>query len=621
MIGTLRKYNWLFPVLILCTLLLGTISFYQYYILHDISANWFSSFYASLQLFVLESGGVPGPIPLTLEIARILAPALTAGGIFLALWEPFNQNFLLFKIRFWKSHTIVCGLSKKAELLILNFLKDEKESFRIVLIESNPEHGSLSYLRKKGVIILQGNATDEEILHKANILNAKYLLALTNDEKTNIQIAQKASSIYNQYPEKILPNNILQVILHIDDFYTMNVFKEFHEKAIPEANQYRKGASKMDYHAFSIYQLAAVSMVDKFSPDKYVSLCNEDDPPAHILIMGDNIATQYLILEAAQMYHFANLQKTRITVLADDRTLISQRIEALYPYLNETVDIRYETHADFFSDHCPVPCDELALCIVALDDDGKSVYYSRKLRQHLFAFYGEAKESGIRSFKRYNNFRQSTPPIKVLLPRNTALVNIFDDVAVEMKALNIELLNMDDEVCNKKTIVDDRKEEDFIAKHIHYEWAKNHAAKNNIPIGSMQEEWDKLRDAQKDSNRLPARHLNIKLRYVKADLSDQDTGEELNFEALEDQIWDKIARMEHNRWTAEKSINGFILIDKITERELGAFVKENLKCHWDLIPFEQLDAETQEYDKFTFKMAPVIAHLNHKRIVKKSIQE
>ena len=73
----------------------------------------------------------------------------------------------------------------------------------------------------------------------------------------------------------------------------------------------------MDYHAFSIYQLAAVSMVDKFSPDKYVSLCNEDDPPAHILIMGDNIATQYLILEAAQMYHFANLQKTRITVLAN----------------------------------------------------------------------------------------------------------------------------------------------------------------------------------------------------------------------------------------------------------------------------------------------------------------
>ena len=125
----------------------------------------------------------------------------------------------------------------------------------------------------------------------------------------------------------------------------------------------------------------------------------------------------------------------------------------------------------------------------------------------------------MRSFKRYADFEKSSPPIKVLLPRNTALVNIFKDVAFELKALNIELLNMDDEVCNKRTIVDNRKEEDFIAKHIHYEWARSQAAKNKTQLGTMQEEWDKIKDSQKDSNRLPARHLFIKLRYVNADLT------------------------------------------------------------------------------------------------------
>jgi hypothetical protein len=621
MIGSLRKLKWLFPVLILCTLLLGTISFHQYYVLHDIPPNWFSAFYASLQLFVLESGGVDGPIPLALEIARFLAPALTAGGIFLALWEPFNQSFLLFKIRFWKNHIIVCGLSKKAELLIMNFLSDEKEKFDIVLIELNPDHSSISHLRKKGVIVLDGDATDEEILLRANVLNAKYLLALTEDEKTNIHIAQKTSSVYNQFPEKIPEENILQVNIHIDDFYTMNIFKEFHEKATPDMEEYRKGGSKIDYHAFSIYQLAAMSMVDNFSPDKYVSLSNDDDPPAHLLILGDNVAVQYLILEAAQMYHFANLHKTRITVVADDVQSILQKIRTHYPFLDQTVDIEYVSTDDFFRFPCPIPCDELSVCFVALDDDGKSVYYSRKLRQHLFAVSSRTKDYSLRSFKRYNNFRQATPPIKVLLPRNTALVNIFDDVAIEMRALNIELLHMDDEVCNKKTIVDNRKEEDFIAKHIHYEWAKNQAFKTNVPVGTMQQEWDKLRDAQKDANRLPARHLQIKLRYVKADLSDQEAGEELDFETLEEQIWDKIARMEHNRWVAEKSIGGFVLAEKPSERSLAVFLKENLKSHWDLVPFDQLDKETQEYDKFTFKMAPVIAHLNHKRIIKRQNQE
>lgn len=308
-------------------------------------------------------------------------------------------------------------------------------------------------------------------------------------------------------------------------------------------------------------------------------------------------------------------------MVADQVNQIAERIESLYPFLDNMVDIRYVTSPDFFNTPCPVPCDEVSLCFVALDDDAKSVYYSRKLRQHLFANFNEIKKNSIDAFQKHNDFALATPPIKVLLPRNTALVNIFDNVAVEMRALNIELLNLDDEVCNKKTIVDNRKAEDFIAKHIHYEWAKNQALRNNVPVGSMQEEWDKLKDAQKDANRLPARHLYIKLRYVKADLSDREAGEELNFETLEDEIWNRIARMEHNRWMAEKSIGGFQLIGNVSDKKLGRFLKENLKCHWDLVPFDQLDPATQEYDKFTFKMAPVIAHLNHKRILKRTAQD
>jgi TrkA-N domain len=617
MISFLRKYNWLFPQLVIFTLVLGTLGFHHHAQLHDSPISWLSSLYLSLQLFVMNSGGVAGPIPLTLEVSRFLAPALTAGGIFLALWEPLNQNYLLFKVRFWKDHIIVCGLSKKAELLIYDHIKHQGKDIHIVVIEPNTEHGSISQMRKKGVIVLEGNATDEDMLHKANILHARVLLALTNDEKINIHVAQKATHIYNQYPAALLPDTILQVVLHIDDFYTMNVFKEFHEKAVPDNIEFRKGGSKIDYHVFSIYQLAAIFMIDNFSPDKYVSLTNLDDPPAHLLIMGDNLAAQYLILEAAQMYHFANLKKTRITVVADDITEISSSINSLYPFLGKTVDIRYIAKNDFFVNPCPIPCDEISVCFLALDDDGKSVYYSRKLRQLLFSQGIKSRESSLRSFNRYADFEKSIPPIKVLLPRNTALVTIFKDVAFELQALNIELINMDDEICNKKTIVDNRKEEDFIAKHIHYEWAKSQAAKNKTALSSMQEEWDRIKDSQKDSNRLPARHLFIKLRYVNADLSDLDSGEELDFNTLEADIWDQIARMEHNRWNAEKYINGFVEIEGVKDKDLGNFMKGNLKCHWDLVPFDDLSAETQAYDTFTFKMAPVIAHLNKKRILKR----
>jgi hypothetical protein len=614
----LHKYNWLFPLLILATLLLGTIGFYQYSIANDTPPDWFSSLYLSLQLFVLNSGGVPGTIPLTLEISRFLAPALTAGGIFLAIWRPLHQNWLLFKIRFWKDHVVVCGLSKKAELLIFDFLQQRDEKYKIILIETNEDHPAVSFMRKKGVIVLHDPATDLETLQKANVLHARYLLALTNDEKVNIHIAQKVTNLFNQHPEQLGMDRILQVIIHIDDFYTTTIFKEFHEKAVPDNARFKIAGSRIDYHAFSIYQLAAMFMVDSFSPDKYVSLNDDHDPPAHLLILGNNLAAQYLILEAAQMYHFANLKKSVITVVADEVKGISQRIESLYPFLDETVQVNYLETGKFFSEFGSEASEEIAVCFVALDDDGQSVYYSRKLRQFLYNQHRKVNNGQAVNMDP-GAFAAAHPPIKVLLPRNTALVNIFDDVSTEMASLNIELINMDHEICNKRTIVDNRKTEDFIAKHIHYEWARTQAARTNSPIGTMQEEWEKIKDAQKDSNRLPARHLYIKLRYVNAELSDVTDGEELDFNTLDKTIWDRIARMEHNRWVAEKSINGFVQIDPVRDKVMGQFLKQNLKCHWDLVPFDDLDTATQEYDTFTFRMAPVIAHLNHKRIMKSGI--
>jgi hypothetical protein len=388
---------------------------------------------------------------------------------------------------------------------------------------------------------------------------------------------------------------------------------------VPENQKFRSSGSKIDYHVFSIDQLAAAYLIDHFSPDQYVSLTEETDPAAHVLILGDNLAAQYLILEAAEMYHFANLKKTKVSVVADDPTMISNKIASLYPFLEETVALEYISTGNFFSEECPVRCDDISVCFVALNDDGKSIYFSRKLRQFLYKHATKAYQSSEASFRQSGNFAGCLPPIKALLPRNTALVHMFSDVAHEMSRLNVELLNMDDEICNTRTIVDNRKTEDFIAKHIHYEWAKNYAQKNNLPVGTMQEEWDKLKDAQKDSNRLPARHLNIKLRFINAEMTDREDGEVIRFDTIEDSVWDKIARMEHNRWNAEKFINGYVLTAPVGDRKMASFLNSNLKVHQDLVPFDELTPEVQQYDTFTFRMAPVIAQLNNKRIVRREL--
>jgi hypothetical protein len=59
MIDFLRKFNWLFPQLVLFTLVLGAVGFHQYWIMHGAPEDWLSSLYLSLQLFVMNYGGVP----------------------------------------------------------------------------------------------------------------------------------------------------------------------------------------------------------------------------------------------------------------------------------------------------------------------------------------------------------------------------------------------------------------------------------------------------------------------------------------------------------------------------------------------------------------------------------
>jgi len=358
-------------------------------------------------------------------------------------------------------------------------------------------------------------------------------------------------------------------------------------------------------------------MVDQYSPDQYVRLREPEDPAAHILILGDTLTIEFLILEAAHMFHFANLRKTKITVVSDDITHITRKMEVIYPSLPETVEIRYINTAHFFREQSQINCEEISVCFIALEDDGKSVYFARKLRQFIYAQRRLKDSSNPASSVSpvIADFR--TPPIKVLLPRNTALVHIFNDIKAELKQLDIELMEMDHQLCNKKTIVDDRKSDDFIAQHMHYEWAKIHALKNNSSIGSMEEEWDKLKDAQKDSNRLPARHLKIKLRFVHADFTDRKEGEEWNIDMVDKTTWDRIARMEHNRWMAEKYLNGFVHIEAVPDQDLMELLNLTLKCHPDIVPFDQLSTEIQAYDMFTFRMTPEIARLNNKRIVKK----
>jgi hypothetical protein len=93
--------------------LLGYVGFARYFAALDQSRSPGDLLYLTIQLFVLESGAVEGPIGWELELARFLAPAVAASTAVLALILLFYEQFQFFRLRAVRDHVVICGLGRR----------------------------------------------------------------------------------------------------------------------------------------------------------------------------------------------------------------------------------------------------------------------------------------------------------------------------------------------------------------------------------------------------------------------------------------------------------------------------------------------------------------------------
>ena len=110
-------------------------------------------------------------------------------------------------------------------------------------------------------------------------------------------------------------------------------------------------------------------------------------------------------------------------------------------------------------------------------------------------------------------------------------------------------------------------------------------------IFSINRLWSKLTDRKKESNRYVARHISVKTHVLKKIGVKDFSSDEINLYVKQ------IAPIEHNRWTAEKLAFDFSF-GKLppTDKNLKSILKDTLKVHDQLLPFNQLDEINKEKD-------------------------
>ncbi|HEY6786089.1 MAG TPA: NAD-binding protein, partial [Trebonia sp.] len=175
-------------------LILGYIGLHQY--LFSLPAqkiqfgrNWWDIVFYDLQLPVLSSAPAqgPGPYPVPLEIARLLAPAVAGAAALGTLRLLLAEQWHRWSAAAARGHSVVTGDGAVA-LELARRLRGEK---RTVVLASTSDD-TLAQARRSHLLEVRGDPADPGTLRAAGITRAAELYACTTEGVVNAGIALRA---------------------------------------------------------------------------------------------------------------------------------------------------------------------------------------------------------------------------------------------------------------------------------------------------------------------------------------------------------------------------------------------------------------------------------------------
>ena len=102
----------------------------------------------------------------------------------------FGRRRLERKISLLKNHYIICGYGRMGKIVTEELLK---RRFKVVVIEKDKEIAEK--LSEEGIVYIHGDATEEEVLLKANIKKARALVATLPDDAENLYLTITAREL------------------------------------------------------------------------------------------------------------------------------------------------------------------------------------------------------------------------------------------------------------------------------------------------------------------------------------------------------------------------------------------------------------------------------------------
>lgn len=573
---------WAIAALGLAAMILGFIGFRDYQVAVGASASFWEVLYRDVQLFVLESGAVDdeSAVPVSLQIARLLAPAVAGVALVRAFAPLFRDELQGLRFRLAGGHVVVCGLGRKG-LLLSRSLREQ--GYRVVAIERDEDNDRIETARVAGVPVFVGDATDATTLRRAGTRGARYVVAVCGGDGVNAEIAVTTHRLLAGRTEPLV------FLAHVTD-PRLCALLQGHVLAAPG-----QGPIRLDF--FNVYERGAQALLLRHPPFP------DDDPPGvvpspHLLVVGLGRLGAGLVVQAARNWSAGDHGADRRLCVTVVDLHAESKVRSLlirHPEVGEVCDLvgvtldvetpEFQQGALLDGDAVPVTS-----AYVCFDSDARSLETALVLHHRL-------SERSVPIVMR----AVTEAGLPALLRQRT------DD---ELQGLHAFALL--DRTCDADLLLGGTTEVIARALHDVYRRAREHAGWS---FGTELDEtrrtdpalapWDELPEDLRESNRDQSAHTPVKLQAVGCELEELAIWCERPFSFADDEV-EALAEMEHARWVDERKRQGWLPGPRDPSGKRTPY----------LVAWAELSDDVREFDRaFVRSLPAILAKLGY-RIVR-----
>jgi hypothetical protein len=524
--------------------------------------------YQSLKLFVME-GLHETHVPLALNIARFLAPAVAGWATLSGLGLLFRDRVQQMKIPWMHDHVVICGLGEYVGIMFLRQLREK--GIRAVVIELDAGNPNIEVCRGLGVPVIVGDAQRLSTLKAAGARRARRVLAVTGDDAVNTQIVATWRELPGLRPRQL---GCLARIADPDFCSLLRI----------------QGAQREDelgVDFFNIDEIGARLLLKQFP-------IATDFAQPHILVAHLDPLGVWLIYHAARTWHDKRGDKTAplmVTVLEHKPEESIQALRSRHPELKNVCEFKpFHATAEDIGERLP-----------GHHLDPATPHISRA---YVTAYSDkQAFQTALRLHHELHKLDPSVPVV-VALSEPHGVTGLLRDVKTAGALAHVDVFPTMERACTAELVQGGSFEP--LAEEIHENWRRQQLAEGKpAPL------WEDLAESRKESSRAQARDIAVKLRtihYGVAPLRDWDAKD---FKFSEDEL-EKLAIDEHNRWWRERAADGWKLISmpKADDEDEAKRLLEGARRRKEspyLIPWAdllKLYPDIAEYDRMFVRQIP-----------------